>query len=86
MTYTTAHGNVGSFNPLSKARDPTCILLDTSQVHNLLSHSGSSLAEPLDEGYTPSLPIGVWVPGGQGKASFWDSVMPSQSTARAEGR
>ena len=29
-------------NPLSEARDRTCILVDTSQVLNLLSHHGSS--------------------------------------------
>ena len=29
-------------NPLSKGRDQTCILMDTSQVHNLLSHNGNS--------------------------------------------
>ena len=29
-------------NPLSGARDQTCILMDTSQVHNLLSHNGDS--------------------------------------------
>ena len=29
-------------NPLSKARDQTCILMDTSQVFNLLSHNGNS--------------------------------------------
>ena len=28
--------------PLSKARDQTCILMDASQVHNLLSHNGNS--------------------------------------------
>ena len=30
-------------NPLSQARDRTRILMDPSQVHNLLSHSGNSL-------------------------------------------
>ena len=29
-------------NPLSKATDQTCILMDTSQVLNLLSHNGNS--------------------------------------------
>ena len=29
-------------NPLSKARDGTCMLMDTSQVLNLLSHNGNS--------------------------------------------
>ena len=30
-------------NPQSEARDQTCILMDASQVHNLLSHSGNSM-------------------------------------------
>ena len=29
-------------NPQSEARDWNCILMDTSQVHGLLSHSGNS--------------------------------------------
>ena len=29
-------------NPLSKAREWTCIFMDTSRVHNLLSHDGNS--------------------------------------------
>ena len=29
-------------NPLSKARDQTCILMDTSQVPNLLGHNENS--------------------------------------------
>ena len=32
-TYTSAHGNAGSFNPLSEARDQTHVLMDTSQIH-----------------------------------------------------
>ena len=32
VTYTIAHGNTGSLNPLSKTRDPTHILMDTSWV------------------------------------------------------
>ena len=31
-------------NPLSKARDGTCILMGTSQVHNPLHHNGNSTA------------------------------------------
>ena len=27
LTYATAHGNTGSFNPLREARDQTCILM-----------------------------------------------------------
>jgi len=42
-TYTTAGGNSRSFNPLSKAGEQTHILMDTSQVLNLLSHNGNSL-------------------------------------------
>ena len=41
-TYTTAHGNAGSFNPLSKARDWTHILMDTGQILNPLSHNRNS--------------------------------------------
>ena len=32
-------------NPLSEARDRTCILADISRVHNSLSHNGNSKAE-----------------------------------------
>ena len=32
VTHTTAHGNAGCFNPLSKAGNQTCVLMDTSQV------------------------------------------------------
>ena len=39
VTYTIAHGNTGSLNPLSKTRDPTHILMDTSWVLNPLSHN-----------------------------------------------
>ena len=41
-TYTVAYNNARSFNSLSEARDRSHILMDTSQVHNLLSHSGNS--------------------------------------------
>ena len=33
-TYNIAPGNARSFNPLSKAREKTCILMDTSWVSN----------------------------------------------------
>ena len=42
-TYATAHGNTGSFNPQSRARDQTRILMDTGWVLNPLSHNGNSL-------------------------------------------
>ena len=32
-------------NPLSKVRDRTHILMDTSQVHNPLSHTGNSYSK-----------------------------------------
>ena len=42
QTNTTAHGNAGSFHPLSKARDGTCILIvgfvSTELQHELLSY------------------------------------------------
>ena len=41
VTYTTAHGNARSFNPLNKAKDQTCILRATM--------SGSSATEPQRE-------------------------------------
>ena len=34
--------NAGSFNPMSKARVRTCILVDTSRILNLLSHHENS--------------------------------------------
>ena len=42
VTYTTAFSNDRSFNPLSETRDWTCILMDTSQIINLLGHNGNS--------------------------------------------
>ena len=41
VTHTTVHGL--SLNPLSKARDRTGILMDTSQALNPLSHNGNFL-------------------------------------------
>ena len=35
-------------NPLSKARDQTCVLMDISQVHNLLSHSSNAWSSLLN--------------------------------------
>ena len=32
VTYTTAHSNNGILNPVSEARDQTCILMDTSRI------------------------------------------------------
>ena len=32
----------GILNSLSEARDQTCILMDTSHIHNPLSHNGNS--------------------------------------------
>ena len=39
--YTTATAML-DFNPLSEARDLTCILMDTSQLLNPLSYNGNS--------------------------------------------
>ena len=38
-----SHSNAGSFNPLSKSRNRTCVLMDTSQVLNPQSHNGNSI-------------------------------------------
>ena len=37
-----SHSNARSFNSLKEARDRTCILMDASQVLNLLSHNRNS--------------------------------------------
>ena len=39
--YTTAHSQRQILNPLSKAKNVTCILMDTSRILNLLSHTGT---------------------------------------------
>ena len=49
-------------NPLSEARDPTYILMDTSWAPNLLSHNGTSSLEYLDSASS----LGRNAPG------FWD--------------
>ena len=41
-TYTTDHSTRRSFNPMSKARVQTCILVDTSQTLNPLTHKGNT--------------------------------------------
>ena len=41
-TYAVACGYARSFNPLSEARDQTCILMDTNLVLNPLSHNRNS--------------------------------------------
>ena len=44
-------GQRGILNPLSQARDGTCIFMDTSWVHSLLSHSGNCYALPFKGRY-----------------------------------
>ena len=44
MTYTTAHGNARSFNPLSEARDRTHVLMDTSRVRFHCAMAGTSFS------------------------------------------
>ena len=43
MTYSTPHGNARSFNPLSKARDQTHILMDTSRIFSPPSRRNSCI-------------------------------------------
>ena len=42
MTYTTAHGNAGSFKPLSKGRDWTLLLMDSTQICFHCATTGTS--------------------------------------------
>ena len=40
--HATATAMLDLYNPLSEAREPTCILMDTSWVHNPLNHNRNS--------------------------------------------
>ena len=40
-----------SLNSLSEARDRTCLLMDTSWVHNSLSHNGNSILHHIYIGF-----------------------------------
>ena len=42
LAYTAGNSNAGSFNPLSEAKDQTCILMNTSWFLNPLSHDRNS--------------------------------------------
>ena len=42
VTCAAAQGNARSFNPLSKSREQTCILTDTSRILNPRSHNMNS--------------------------------------------
>ena len=46
LAYPTAHGNAGSFNLLSEARDGTHILMDSSWAHYHGATRGTSQAFP----------------------------------------
>ena len=63
-------------NPLSEARDQTCIFMDTSQFQNPPSHGGKSVGSPLLEG---SLDVESTEPIGQvgdtGRSKTWN-VLP----------
>ena len=45
-TYTAAHGNTGSLTKLSKARDRTCNLMVTSQIHFLCATRRTPKIDP----------------------------------------
>ena len=51
-------------NPLNKARDRTCILINAGRVHNPLSHNGDSIlfCTMRDAGEAPEcdMPAGQW--------------------------
>ena len=48
-TYTTAHSNSGSFNPVNEARDQTQILMDISQIHFPCTTMGTPVLFSLDQ-------------------------------------
>ena len=54
------------FNPLIKARNQTCLLMDTSLVLNLLSYSGNSqiVFSKESHDYLPSYVFSLCVPSG----------------------
>ena len=43
VTYPTAHGNAGILNPLSKARDRICILMDPRHIRFHCATTGTPL-------------------------------------------
>ena len=49
VTYSEAVSSAGSFNPLSKAKDWTCIIVDASWILNLLSHDENALKSVLSD-------------------------------------
>ena len=53
-TYTTAHGNIGSFNPLSEARHQTHVLMDMSQVCYHWATTGPPLLQNILKRHGPS--------------------------------
>ena len=66
-------------NPLSKARNPTHILMDTRQVHKLLSHNGNSRTwGSFDDGFLSSFHFGGSI--GNWKSSFCPSNDQAEQT------
>ena len=61
-TYTTAHGNSGILNPLSKARDRTCILMNTIWIRFCFTTMGTPVVSISDS----VLQMRTWECGSQG--------------------
>ena len=60
--YTAARGNTRSFNPLSEARDWTCIFMDTNQFLNLLNHNGNSPSDLFKSVMASYTVANAWIP------------------------
>ena len=54
-TYATAHGHAGSPNPLSEARERTCILMDTRQVRFHAATMGTPTPNSLSNSFPSSV-------------------------------
>ena len=70
-----------TLNPLSEAREPVCILMDTNQVLNLLNHDRNSCPWVISIQGRGNCPLGLQLSRVQrseeGQATFpWVEVLP----------